>query len=185
MNDILALLTGGDLRSDGRADEVAEIILKNLVLFPELFEGLLEENDIVRGRAAHAIEKVSRIHPELFIPLLPQLKKVASEDKLPMVRWHLAMLFGNLVDYEEEIEALTTILLDSLEDRSVFVKSWAIVSLCIFGRRYPERKNEILSQLKRHQNDKSIAIRSKVAKAIPILLDNSVPMPEGWVKREG
>ncbi len=66
MNDLLELLKGGDMRSDGAADEVAEDVIQNPELFGLLFDGLSETDDLVRGRTAHALEKISRAHPELF-----------------------------------------------------------------------------------------------------------------------
>jgi HEAT repeat protein len=71
MNDLLELLDGGDLRSDGHADEVAGDVIQDPELFPLLFDGLDEENDVVRGRTAHSLEKVSKDRPELFDGLKP------------------------------------------------------------------------------------------------------------------
>jgi len=66
MNSLLRLLEGGDLRSDGRADEVAGEIIENPKLFNLLWDGIYESDDIVRAKTAHALEKVSRELPELF-----------------------------------------------------------------------------------------------------------------------
>ena len=62
MNELSALLTGGDLRSDGEADTVADKVLESLDLFDRLFEGLSESDDVVRARTAHALEKISRYY---------------------------------------------------------------------------------------------------------------------------
>lgn len=183
MNEILGLLSGGDLRSDGRANEAADQVIENPTLILDLVAGLGEPDDVVRARAAHALERVSRSHPEMMRPYLGQLIEMAEKDAVPMVRWHLAMIFGNLAVFKEEAGSLTTALYHLLEDGSVFVQSWAIVSLCILGRRDRGRGEEILRRIKAHQNDRSTAIRSKVIKAIRLLEDEHVPMPAGWVKR--
>jgi hypothetical protein len=60
MNTLLQKLSGGDLRSDGRADEVAEEVTRNPRLLGQLFEGLSEHDDVIRARTAHALERVSR-----------------------------------------------------------------------------------------------------------------------------
>jgi hypothetical protein len=60
--DLLDWLKGGTLRSDGAADQVADAVLIELVLFEDLLEGLKSEDDVVRGRTADAIEKVARKH---------------------------------------------------------------------------------------------------------------------------
>ncbi len=83
MNDLLELLKGGDLRSDGHADEVAGDVIQDLELFPLLLDGLGEEDDVVRGGTAHSLERVSRTRPELFDGLLSRLIEQSLNDKLP------------------------------------------------------------------------------------------------------
>lgn len=51
---------------------------------------------MVRGRTAHALEKVSRVHPELFKEYTDRLIEFTKNDSLPFVLWHRAMLFVNL-----------------------------------------------------------------------------------------
>jgi hypothetical protein len=94
--ELLSILVGGDLRSDGRSNEVVEKVLADPSLFPELIKGLCVENDVVRGRAADSLEKVARIHFRLFSPYLSLLLRRAREDEVYMIRFHLAMLFGYL-----------------------------------------------------------------------------------------
>ncbi len=50
MGRILQKLKGGDLRSIGRAEEVVQDILNNPVLFAEVFEGMLDNELLVRMR---------------------------------------------------------------------------------------------------------------------------------------
>jgi hypothetical protein len=66
MTDILHNLSGGNLRSIGRANEVAQEIEKNSSLFKEVFRGLYDGDPIVRMRSADVIEKVTRKKPELL-----------------------------------------------------------------------------------------------------------------------
>lgn len=61
MSDILSKLKGGDLRSKGKSEEVVADILNQPFLFGEVFEGMLNDDPVVRMRAADAIEKVSRL----------------------------------------------------------------------------------------------------------------------------
>lgn len=46
VNDLIELLDGGDLRSDGHADEVAGDVTQDPELFPLLLDGLNEEDDV-------------------------------------------------------------------------------------------------------------------------------------------
>jgi hypothetical protein len=57
MNKFLDLLIGGDLRSEGHADEVALDVINEPELFKLLLDGLDVEDDVVRGRTSHAMER--------------------------------------------------------------------------------------------------------------------------------
>jgi HEAT repeat protein len=183
MNELLALLAGGDLRSDGRGDEVADVVTQNPALYPLLLEGLDEEDDVLRGRAAHALERVSRSRPELLLPDLPRLISLSLVDEVPMVRWHLAMIFGNLSLFPRETDRLVEALYALLGDESVFVRSWAIASLCLIGRDYPARRGEIIDSILPLVQDPSIAIRTRAKKALTVLEDGSA-LPAGWQKSQ-
>ena len=73
MNTILEWLEGGDLRSDGAANQAAEVVLKNDVLINDLIEGLRHPDDIVRGRTMDALEKVARKRPDLLRPFMTDI----------------------------------------------------------------------------------------------------------------
>jgi HEAT repeat protein len=182
VNGIRELLSGGDLRSDGLADEAAEYVLENPELFEELLYGLGEADEVIRGRAADALEKVARERPDLFVDRVGDLIAVLECDKVPMVRWHLAMIFGHLAGDKEVVEQVTPKLLALLEDSSVFVKSWAVTSLCIIGRKYPEWRDKVTTQVQLLDSDPSVAIRSRVRKALELLNDDEVTFPKGWIK---
>ncbi len=183
MNDLLELLKGGDLRSDGHSDEVAEEVIQNTEIFDLLLEGLNESDDLVRGRTAHALEKVSRAHPELFKGYTDKLIKLARDDHLPFVLWHLAMLFANLKLSDDEKKEVIFTLFYLLEDKSVFVKSWSISSLTILAVKNPKEKSRITAKIKSLKDTKSAAVRNRVSRAMDVL-ENDAPLPKGWSKVE-
>jgi hypothetical protein len=76
---LLALFTGGDRRSIGRADEVAAAVLQSPGLFPQLIKGLWSTDSLVRMRAADAVEKISREKPELLRPYKKELLGLIHE----------------------------------------------------------------------------------------------------------
>jgi HEAT repeat protein len=184
MNQILEWLSGGDLRSDGLADEVAAAVLKSPDLFDDLYAGLSESDDVIRGRTADALEKISRQRPDLIAVHLPEVIDLSRSDQVPMVKMHLAMIFGHLALYEELIDILQSALFELLKDESVFAKSWAIVSLCIIGRMYPQKSTRIVNRISQLQGDKSVAIRSRAGKALNILTNPSASFPKGWIKSD-
>jgi hypothetical protein len=182
MNALLRKLSGSDLRSDGRANEVAEEVTRNPQLLNQLLEGLTEPDDVIRARTAHALERVPRKNQEVFRGLMTRLVGLAVTDKIPMVRWHLAMIFGNTAFAAGDIERVVSTLIGLLKDESVFVRSWTISSLCIIGRRNKPRRTKIIDAIKALQHDKTGAIRVSAAKALTMLQNENEPLPAGWCK---
>jgi HEAT repeat protein len=172
------------LRSDGMSNEAAEFVLEHPELFGELAAGLDEADDVVRGRTADALEKVSRARPDLMIGYLAKLIDVAQSDHVPMTKMHIAMTLGHLAVYKDHIVQITPALLDLLDDKSVFVKSWAIVSLCIVATKYPQEHDEIVTRIAQLQGHSSAAIRSRVRKALHLLTSEDAAFPKGWIKSE-
>jgi hypothetical protein len=185
MNEVLRKLAGGNLRSDGRADEVADAVIRRPRLFPRLLEGLSEPDGLIRGRSAHAVERISRAHPEWVRKWIPALSELGARDPVPMVRWHMAMILGNLVYPESQAGKILSALLKMLEDDSVFVKSWALTELAILGRKYPRTRKKILRSVRPFSRDASVSVRGKASKVVRVLENDAEPIPAGWVKAAG
>lgn len=100
----------------------------------------------MRGRTANALEKVSRVHPELFKEYTDRLIESAKNDSLPFVLWHLAMPFVNLDLSRNEKKEITSTLFYLLENNSTFVKTWSISGLTILAMENPEEKEEIIAK---------------------------------------
>jgi HEAT repeat protein len=181
MNIIVDRLSLGDLRSDGDANDVVADVLAHPELFELLLEGLDSRDDAVRGHAADALEKVSRVHPDWLAPYLSLLTGLALEDPVAMVRWHLAMVLGTLAVWGPDVELIVPVLSDLLDDRSAFVRSWAIAMLTWIGTERPEWRGEIVPRIGDLRADRSVAVRGRVGKALQAL-QQGVPMPVGWVK---
>ena len=82
MHKILKKLKGGDLRSIGRSTEVVNDILGDPSLFGIVFDGMVNNDPIIRMRCADALEKVSSKHPEYLQEAYQAGKELvqASED---------------------------------------------------------------------------------------------------------
>ena len=184
MNQLLEWLKSGDLTSDGASNEVVRFVKADLNLLDDLVEGLKVDDGVVRGHTADALEKMARSYPERVKKYLPVLIQTAEEDNVPMVRWHIAMILGYLSIFQDQVDKITDALLDLLSDQSVFTQSWAIVSLCIVARQYPAKVGQIVDAVAPLKASTSVAIRSKVRNALPILTNEQVPFPKGWIKSE-
>jgi len=69
----------------------------------------------------------------------------------------------------------------TLEDDSVFVKTWAIASLTILTKKNMDKVSEVSRKLRAYQSDDSIAIRTRVAKALEVL-EHGRAIPSSWMK---
>ena len=146
MNKTLERLSDGDLRSEGRAEEVAQEIITDPELLNQVVQGLTSENKVIRGRVCMTMEVISRQHPELLAGVIPQLVELAAVDSVPQVRWHLAEIFGNVDITQEDVDKIVRILLAYLEDKSKIVKYCAVQTLGVLGGR-SALKNEIRTRI--------------------------------------
>lgn len=166
MSKILGKLTGGDLRSDGRAGEVAEDVIKNPALLQDLMKGFESRDNVVRMRTVDALEKISRKNPEIMEGIKRRLFDVARKDKLPEVRWHLAQVFANIPLTKEERDEAIAILFDWLKGGSILVKAWSIHTLGILAAKNRDLQRAVLDKIKTFQNDKSPAVRNRVKQVL-------------------
>jgi hypothetical protein len=99
-----------------------------------------------------------------------------------MVRWHMAMALGHLSVFPDRVPELADTLFFLLQDGSVSTRCWAIVSLCILARQYPELVERAVAAIAPLSDSASAALRAKVRYALPVLTDPTAPFPKGWVK---
>jgi len=164
MNEILQMLAGGDLRSEGRAAEVAAHVIGDPGSLPALAEGLTFDDKLIRSRTCMSLEVLSRSHPELLEPLVPELIRTAEQERVAQARWHLAEIFCNVSLDREQAERAVSILLEYLGDRSRIVTCCAVQALGVLGKR-SVRKSEIAGAVQRHAND-SKSMAKAVARAL-------------------
>jgi HEAT repeat protein len=129
MKDILAKLKGGDRRSIGKSEQAVKDVLKNPARFAELFAGLLDDDRLVRMRAADAVEKVTREHPEFLQPWKRQLLGTVSTQEDKELRWHVAQMLPRLRLTPSEQKVVLRILKIYLEDESSIVKTCSMQAL--------------------------------------------------------
>lgn len=129
MNDLLRELGGGDLRSEGRAAEVAARVADDPVRLAALAEGLDLDDRLIRARTCMALEILSRTHCDLLRPLRPRLIRTAERETVAQARWHLAEVFRSVPLTPKQTERLVPVLLSYLEDPSKIVRKCARLAL--------------------------------------------------------
>src|SRR5512142_227122 len=96
MNQITKLLRTGDMRTTGKSEDVVRLVLMRPGLFGQVVDAVLFDDAGVRMRAADAVEKISRIHPEWLNPYKKLfLTEIASIEQQE-VRWHTAQILTRL-----------------------------------------------------------------------------------------
>ncbi len=170
MGRILQKLKGGDLRSIGRAEEVVQDILNNPVLFTEVFEGMLDDDPLVRMRSADALEKVSSKYPEYLQPFKSRLIYEVSQIEQQEVRWHVAQMFSYLEADKAERDEIVRILLFYLDaDRSRIVKVCSIQALADLAERDESIRPTIVRRLQEVIASGSPAMANRAKKLLPRL----------------
>lgn len=152
MKGILAKLKGGDRRSIGKSEQAVKDVLKNPARFGELFAGLLDDDRLVRMRAADAVEKVTREHPEFLQPWKRQLLSTVSTLEDKELRWHVAQMLPRLRLTPSEQKVVLRILKIYLEDESSIVKTCsmqALADLAVQDERLLAEVTPLIEQLTR------------------------------------
>ncbi len=166
MEHILDKLAGGDRRSIGRVNEVIADVLADPTLFDTLFHGMLEDDPVVRMRAADAAEKITAERPEYLRPykkkLLEQVARVDQQE----VRWHVAQMLPRLEWSDEERAAVVQILLGYLDDESKIVKTFAMQALADFAERDASLRPRVIQLLEELVETGSPAMKSRGRKLL-------------------
>jgi hypothetical protein len=123
------MLAGGDRRSIGRANEVADLVRLQPKKIAELVECLWDTDPCVSMRAADAAEKISRDQAALLQPYKSPLLGLLTDAAQQEVRWHLAVIIPRLRLTASERQRAVEHLQTYLEDRSSIVKTSAMQGL--------------------------------------------------------
>jgi hypothetical protein len=116
MNRFQNQLSGGDLRSIGRSNAVAQQVLDQAD-FDTLFSCLLCKDRLVVMRAADAIEKITVRQPQYLQPHKAELFQMSIAAKEKELKWHLALLLPRLTLHPKELAVAWTILMASVKDK--------------------------------------------------------------------
>ena len=126
MHPLLQKLAGTDRRSIGKTNEIVTAVLADPGLFAALFNGILNDDPVLRMRCADAVEKITAVHPEFLRPYKKQLIQHVAKIEQQEVRWHVAQLFSRLKCTPKERRAVVEILEEYLKDKSKIVKTFSM-----------------------------------------------------------
>lgn len=104
-NALDKLLSGGDLRSVGRVNEVISLI-RTQHDFDQLFQLLYDHDRLVVMRTADAVEKITAYHPDFLSKYDVEILSLCRIAVNKELKWHLAQLLPRLnLDNDQMTEA--------------------------------------------------------------------------------
>ena len=166
MTDILEKLQGGDLRSIGQANEVAQAVQEDPTLFETVFRGLYDRDPVVRMRSADVIEKATKKQPGFLFGFTSQVISLLESVEQQEVCWHLAQISPRLECTKSEETRLIDLLKKLLSHKSKIVRVSAMDSLAIIAERNPSIWNEVVGIIKVQMEQGSPAVQSRGRKLL-------------------
>ena len=166
MKGVLDKLKSGDRRSIGKVDQVIADVLDDPGLFDAVFRGMLDDDPIIRMRAADAVEKITADHPEYLYPYKRELVEQVARIDQQEVRWHVAQMLPRLEWSEGEREVVTEILLGYLDDKSKIVKTFVMQALADFAERDADLRPQVIRLLEELVETGSPAMKSRGRKLL-------------------
>jgi hypothetical protein len=164
--DVLKKLAGGDRRSIGRANEVVEDVMGNPSLFGAVFDGILDDDPVIRMRAADVVEKVTAQRPELLerhkTRLIFEVARIDQQE----VCWHVAQMLPRLALNQEERAEAITILFDYLSHTSKIVQVFSMQGLTDFARSDVGLRPRVIAMLGEAAGTGSPAVQNRARKLL-------------------
>jgi len=162
--DILA--AGEKTNSLGRTNEVIDTVLRDQSRLEELYQCLFSQDAWVRMRAADALEKVCREHPDWILPYIDRLARDFSTSTQASIQWHMAQIYRqvHLTDAQQKMAATWLAQLLSHKDADWIAAANAMDTLAQFTKngRYPAAKMiDLLHVQKQHKSNAVIKRATK------------------------
>lgn len=165
MYNFASLLSGGDLRSIGESDKVVAMVLKNQSLFGDLFKCLYSSDSVVRMRAADAIEKITKRHPELLQQYKVNLVDDISRINQKEIQWHFAELITRVNLTASDLSHVIKILEENIEaSKSNIVRTFSIQAIYDLSLKHKYLIDTIKLILDKYKDDESPAVKARVNK---------------------
>lgn len=156
-------LQGGDRRSKGKADAIADSV-ESQAAFDELFLHIFSDDRVVAMRAADAVEKVTRRFPEFLQThketLLDLCHKATNKEML----WHLAAMVPRLLLREPELAQAWDMLSFWARDKSKsrIVRVMSLQSLSDLMHRVPSLHFDYKHLLEELEHEQIPSLKARI-----------------------
>jgi hypothetical protein len=165
---LLYKLSGGDLRSIGNADKVVREVLARPSDLEEVFEGIFQDDPVIRARCADVAEKVGRARPEYLQPFKSRILYEASKIGQQEVRWHVAQMLSYLRLSRSESKKAEALLSSWLggEESSRIVKVMSLQALADLAKKDKTIRSMVLERLDQFKRTGTPAIKARSRKLV-------------------
>ena len=162
MPTIYDLLTGNDLRSIGKSNEVVQLVTSDPVLFDEVFNGIFHEDKVVRARCADAVEKVAKIFPKMIQKKKSTILKNLNKFEQKEIVWHIALMIGYLKLTPKEVTRTFDTLHKWLSTSdSIIVKVACMQSLAEHAKRNKKTLKSVRDEIEKQMLTGAPAIKAR------------------------
>jgi hypothetical protein len=161
-NRIRAILADGRrTQGPGRAFDAAVMVLKQPRLSRQLIQCLWDEDEVMAGQAADALETLAGERPQALQPWKQALLGLLVESKGIKLRWHLGLIVTRLKLTRAECRRVADVLSAWLDDQSSIVKTCAMQGLAELTRQDQSMTEGVLDQLRALARSGTPAMRAR------------------------
>jgi len=170
MNESFAdmLAVGGKLNSLGRVNDVIELVLQDKSRLDELYACLFNKDAWIRMRAADALEKICREHPEWVRPYIDRMQTELATSTQPSIQWHLAQIYRevDLTAQQKELAIDWLKRLVATVDVDWIVAANTLETLVQFSQDGSVAGHDVVALLKIQQQHKSKSVVRRATKLL-------------------
>jgi hypothetical protein len=159
-------LAGSDLRSTGKANDVAREMLANPAMTGEAVRLLSGDDPVLRARTADALEKASSERPAIIQSHKRTLLGLAATARQQEVKWHLAQMLPRLELSSRERTRAMVILRSYSGDPSRIVRVCAMQALWDLGTKRGQREAWVVSLVEQMALAGSPAVRARARRLL-------------------
>ncbi len=162
MPTIYDLLTGNDLRSIGKSNEVVQLVTSDPILFDEVFDGIFHDDKVVRARCADAVEKVAVRFPNMIQKKKSIILKNLNKFEQKEVIWHIALMIGYLkLTPKESVKAFNSLYKWLNTSDSIIVKVACMQSLATHAMKNKKLLKSVRDEIQKQMLTGAPAIKAR------------------------
>lgn len=158
------LTVGGHKNSLGLAEKIVQLVLSDASRLTELYECLFDDDAWVRMRAADALEKVCRVHPNWIKPYIDRCFKEIGPSTQASIQWHFAQILGEVslssTQRQRAIDWLDEKLQTIEVDWIVAANSMDTLMQFVRDNQYPKARLITLLKIQQDHHSKAVVKRA-------------------------